>query len=490
MTLTSDPRTVVSQALAAFQSKDRDRTAELIAELVRTRPQLGTTWGPIARMANAIGEATSAIAAMRLHAANAPDDRERQLELANVFESNNRQIEALEEGRRLRDRWPGHPSTHHFIGHVLAQLGRGDEALESLRAALKLYPVAADSWLTLSTLKTFTAGDTEFAALEWAVDKLRTSGDKDLGTLLYAYGKALDDLGEQRRAFDVYREGAAIIGRDHPYNLDENLSLLDETRRMFDRSFPERLHPSSVRTGTPIFVVGLPRSGTTLMEQILVSHSAVREGAEAGVFRHAAMALPNFRPASMLELNEDPRWKGDVWSRIGKAYLHLLDERFGPGDGLLVDKTLTHAKWIGPIAHVLPEARFIWMRRDPGAIAWSCFRTRFARGINWSWSLTDMGRHFHFMDQMHAHWSSVYDDRVLSIRYEDLVADPETWIPRALAHVGLRDEPQTRHSHDVARVVRTASLAQVRKPIYQTSVGGWRAYEAELSPFFDAYRNG
>lgn len=397
--------------------------------------------------------------------------------------------EAIDLARDMTKRWPAHPATHHFLGNTLAQLGENEEALASLRTAIRLYPIAADSWLTLTSLKRFSAEDPELAHLQSIIPKAAGEGNLARGTLLYALGKALDDAGDDDGAFRIYQDGARLIGLERPFSHAENDTLLAETTARFDRDFLKLLSPSKVSSDRAIFIVGLPRSGTTLVEQIFAAHSAVSDGAEAGVFRHAAMALPNFRPSSLIALDKDPQWRGDAWSRIGQSYLHLLNERFGE-TGRLVDKTLTHAKWIGPIAHILPNARFIWMRRNPGAVAWSCFKTRFATGIEWSWSLEAMGRHFRFMDRMHAHWSQQFPDRVLTIDYENLVAEPDTWIPRILAHAGLNDEPQTRRFHEVKRSVRTASSSQVRQPLYNKSVDGWRDYERRLAPFFEAYDPG
>ncbi|MBU6318497.1 MAG: sulfotransferase [Alphaproteobacteria bacterium] len=484
--MTQDPRIHVRRALAAFEARDRDLAAEHLRQLAHSKPDLGPTWGPVARMSKSIGEVSTALTAYRMFIEVDPDDRERHLELGDTLAATGRMAEAIDLANSLTQRWPAHPATHHFLGNTLAQLGETAEALESLRTAIRLYPIASDSWLTLSSLKRFSVDDPDLAHLQSVIPKAAREGNLARGTLLYALGKALDDAGDEDRAFKTYEEGARLIGLERPFSHADNDALLAETAARFDRNFLKSLSQSSVSSDRPIFVVGLPRSGTTLVEQIFAAHSAVSDGAEAGVFRHAAMALLNFRPSSLTALDRDPRWGGDAWSRIGHSYLHLLNERFGK-EGRLVDKTLTHAKWIGPIAHILPNARFIWMRRNPGAVAWSCFKTRFATGIEWSWSLEAMGRHFRFMDRMHAHWSTEFPDRLLTVDYENLVAEPDVWIPRILAHAGLSDEPQTRNFHEVKRSVRTASSSQVRQPLYNRSVDGWREYERRLAPFFDAY---
>jgi len=163
-----------------------------------------------------------------------------------------------------------------------------------------------------------------------------------------------------------------------------------------------------------------------------------------------------------------------------------LDERFGKA-GRVVDKTLNHSRFLGLIAQVLPNARFIWLRRHPAGIAWSCFRTRFAKGVDWTRSLTDIARHFKGEDRLHAHWSAVLGDRLLTVPYEDLVSDPDTWMRRIIEHAGLDWEDGVRDFHKTDRAVTTASFAQVRKPMYSSSKEAWRRYETHLKPFFDEY---
>jgi hypothetical protein len=141
----------------------------------------------------------------------------------------------------------------------------------------------------------------------------------------------------------------------------------------------------------------------------------------------------------------------------------------------------------GLIHHTMPNAPLIWMRREPADSALSCFRTRFAQGLDWTWSLTDIAQRFREEDELHKHWSSVLGDKLLTVQYEGLVADPDAWIPRILAHCGLTDEPGVRNFHESSRPVFTASVAQVREPISTSAVAKWKRYEKHLKPFLDAY---
>jgi hypothetical protein len=250
----------------------------------------------------------------------------------------------------------------------------------------------------------------------------------------------------------------------------------------------DSLPKSTVDSDRPIFVLGLPRSGTTLVEQILVSHSKVVDGAEANLFRPASMAIKGYTPDEV-RASFDRSDASTLPTRIAKAYLHLVDERFGK-IGRVVDKTLNQTRYLGLIHHVLPKAKLIWLRRDPAGIAWSCYRTRFAKGVDWTRSLTDIAAYFRGEDRLHAHWSALLGDSLLTVPYEALVDDPDTWMRRIIEHVGLEWEEGVRDFHKTERAVTTASFAQVRKPMYASSKAAWKRYETQLKPFFDAYGKG
>ncbi len=485
----ANPAELVNEAVAAFKARDRDRAALMLARAIHMDPPLGKSWGAVSRLAATLGEVTMALTAARRLIAVEPSPQNR-LAYAQLLVQNGRTAKAAEEGASLvRDR-PNDPAALHFLATCQVQLGDHAAAEENLRRAIALPTVALgaeNAWHVIADIKKFKAGDPDIAQMEALLERIGTNPAHAPSrvVLLYALGKAYDDAGEIDKAFASFDEAARLQKAERSFQSDLAERYIDDVIANYDQAFIDSLPKSEETSDRPIFVLGLPRSGTTLVEQILVSHSKVSDGAEANLFRPASMRVTGYTPTDVAAAFHGPSAAG-LPTQIARSYLHLLNERFGK-EGRVVDKTLNQTRFLGLIAQVMPNARFIWLRRHPAGIAWSCFRTRFARGVDWSRSLTDIAAYFKGEDRLHAHWSKVMGDRLLTVPYEDLVNEPEVWMPRIIEHVGLEWEDQVRDFHKTDRAVTTASFAQVRKPMYATSKEAWKRYETHLKPFLDAY---
>jgi tetratricopeptide (TPR) repeat protein len=484
------PADRVNAALAAFQARDRDAAAAHLAAAVHTGADFGPKWGAISRLASTVGAISVALKAAERHARVDTADPGPRLALGQMLAQHGRVQAACDIGRALTQDQPNNSAGWHFLGTCLAQVGKTIESIAALRQAMALHtdPSAmAWSWQALAESKTFRVGDPDHGAMMDLMQRLPLgeAGAEARSVLLYALGKADDDLGETDRAFEAYSAGAAIMQTRRGYNAVETDAFVDQVIQGWSADFAARLPGVGVGSNRPIFVFGLPRSGTTLVEQILVSHAGVTDGAEVNVFSTAAMGIQGFTPAAVAAFAATRGAQG--FDAIGRAYLGMLDERFGT-QGRIVDKTLNHSRYLGLIRHVLPDARFIWLSRSPGAVAWSCFRTRFARGVDWSWSLEDMGRYIRGEDRLREHWTEQFGDALLTVPYDALVGDIEPWIARILDHVGLPAQAGLSEFHKTERAVTTASFAQVRKPLYTTSREAWRRYEDHLALFFRAYK--
>jgi tetratricopeptide (TPR) repeat protein len=485
--LSAETEPLVNAAVEAFQQRDRDRAAGIAAYLLRERAPLGSAWETVVKVARGVEETSLALAAQHYFIADAPQDLRRQWELGVMLLSYGRTDDAIRLSQRLIARAPQAPAFHQLLGNAYAQTGQIKEARESFARALAIKPDVAESWLAYAQLKTFAAGDPDIARMREIVGATPNTSSSTHGVMHYALGKALDDSGDVDAAFATFETGARLIRQETPYDRAADEAFVDDVTANWNAEFVRSLTPSGESGEDITFVLGLPRSGTTLAEQILVSHSAFAEGAETSLFPRAALAFPDFTPGMVRTVAQEPRWNDDVWPKVARSYLHMMRDRFATRSGRLVDKTLSYVRLIGAIAHALPSAKFIWMQRDPAATAWSCYRTCFAGPQNWSWSLADIGHHFRLQDRLFAHWAQLYSNRIRTIQYEELVRAPDTEIPRMLAFLGLEDERQTRNFHQAPRSVRTASIAQVRQPLYASALSSWERYKDRMQDFFDAY---
>lgn len=490
MTAPAEPsfRARLEAALSAVKAGDRDAAADLLAGLVDDNPPLGPTWGAVSRLALFLGETTLALTAAGRLADVDRGDLSARLNHGALLAQHGQGAAARDLGLSLVADHPNHPAAWHFLGSCRATLGEGEAAIADFRRAIASAPdpfAATPSWLALAEARTFTAGDDpDLEAMTALLARWpQAAGAVEVrAALLYAVAKARDDLGQTDAAFAAYAEGAGLVATARLDDQAGGHAFVDAVVTGFSAEALARL-PAGVDSHRPIFVLGLPRSGTTLVEQILVSHSAVVDGAEVNLFRAAAIPVGGFSPAAVAAFAAA---RPDGLAAVGRAYLHMLEARFGP-QGRVVDKTLNHSRYLGLIHRTLPQARFIWLRRDPGAVAWSAFRTWFAQGVNWSWSLDRIAHYIRTEDRLHAHWSRVMGDAILTVPYEDLIRDPGPCIGRILDHVGLAPEPGLEDFHRTERAVTTASFAQVRRPIYTTSAEAWKRYEGHLKPFFDTF---
>lgn len=303
--------------------------------------------------------------------------------------------------------------------------------------------------------------------------------------LSYALGKAYEDIGEPDRAFEFYSKGAALRRNPAQFNISNFEALASQIVSDFTYERLKRLTPSGLQEQRSLFVTGLPRSGTTLTEQILLGHSAVVDGEEINLFGAALIPTLGIRLQDALAFQQRSTW-ADPWGEIGRDYARFLDMRFTT-PGVVVDKSLGQTILTGLILHALPNARIAWLRRSPEDVALSCFRTYFATGLPWSWSLTDIADYMQVEDRLFDHWRSVFPERILVVEYEELVQSPASWAERLQRHFGLPIEAGIEACSRSDRAIGSASVSQARQPISTSAVGRSNAFERHLEPFRERY---
>ena len=368
-------------------------------------------------------------------------------------------------------------------GHALKTAGHTARAIDAYRRALSLQPGFGEVWWSLANLKTFRFSDDDMAVMR--AQRARTDlPDEDRLHLDFALGKALEDAGDYAASFAHYRDGNALRSAQLGYRADDTRARVQRLRGAHTAAFFAQRVGLGCDAPDPIFIVGMPRAGSTLLEQILSSHSAV-EG---------TMELPDITSITR-ELREQARARGadtyhdllatldgDALRALGERYLETTRIHRKSGRPFFIDKMPNNFAHTGLIHLMLPNAKIIDARRHPLACCFSGFKQHFARGQGFSYGLEDIGRYYHDYVALMAHYDDVLPGRVHRVIYEQLVDDTEAEVRRLLAYCGLPFEDGCLRFFENARPVRTASSEQVRQPIYREGVDHWRHYEPWLEP--------
>jgi hypothetical protein len=474
---------LLGQLQPAIEQGDRARQVDIVRQLVTMRAPMGGQWRQVSQLAANLGELTLARAAIDLlteASGGGPAARYQQAGL--LFD-----LGVLDEAdaimRTLGDDVPDPIANAYSRGVMEIYLGRPKDARPRLERVTATRPQTGSAWLMLATMVDL-AGEPELARrLIGAEPTLERAAPLERGAYFYALGKTYADLGETARAFDAYARGAGHMKTVAPYDLNlDRRGAADAVRDYSAARIADLAKRQSEPTSRTIFVTGPPRSGSTLVQQILTSHSAVDDGGELSRLWLLAREVGG---ASHPALARHVEGRGPA--AAARLWHHWLDERFATS-GRIVDKSIDSSRYLGLAAALLPDAPLIWTTRDPLDRAWSCFRTNFAGGaLPWSYDLRDIAAHFRLEERLLGQWQQLLGDRLLVVPYEALVAAPATWIRRILSHCGLSEEPQVFAAHEQSGIVTTASVMQVRRPINRDGVGSAEPYREFLKPFVDAY---
>lgn len=390
---------------------------------------------------------------------------------------------ALETFDAILEKVPGDPVTLTSRGHALKTCGRADEAVEAYRAALGSQPRHGEAWYSLANLKTYRFTDDELTRMS------EREEDPNLGLmdrvhLFFALGKAHEDRGEFERSFECYARGNALKKAQSRYDADRMQEELAATRALCTEAFFREREGGGHEAPDPIFVLGLPRAGSTLVEQILSSHSAI----------DGTLELPNILSLSQrLRRRKEGGGYPDVLATLTEAERAEFGEAFiedtrihRAGAPLFIDKMPNNFRHIGLIRLILPNAKIIDARRHPMACCFSGFKQLFAEGQEFSYDLTDIGRYYRDYADLMDHWDRALPGAVLRVMHEEVVDDLEGQVRRMLDYCGLPFEESCLRYWETERAVRTPSSEQVRRPIFRESVEQWRNYEPWLDPLKDA----
>jgi tetratricopeptide (TPR) repeat protein len=400
---------------------------------------------------------------------------------ANVLERAGDHAGAVEAFETVLAGHPSNPRIWMAYGDALKTAGRSDDGIAAYRRSLDLAPGFGEAWWSLANLKTYRFLPADVAIMQARLGRT-DAADADRLHLHFALGKALEDEGRFAESFAHYAEGNRIRRAGIAYDAAATSEFVRRMISLYTREFVVQRQGWGCGAADPIFVVGLPRSGSTLVEQILASHSAVE----------ATMELPDVAVLARSLADRAPypdvlaRLDDDTSAALGERYLARTRRHRRTGASRFIDKMPNNWMHAGLIHLMLPEARIIDVRRDPMACCWSCFRQHFARGQHYTYSLEDLGRYYRDYVALMAHLDEVLPGRVLRVSYERLVEDTEAEVRRMLDHCGLDFEASTLRFYEAARAVATASSEQVRRPVYREALAQWRHFEPWLGPLRDS----
>jgi tetratricopeptide (TPR) repeat protein len=391
-------------------------------------------------------------------------------------------LSAIAIYRDVLSRVPATAGVQMSLGHSLKTVGDQDGAIAAYNSARAMRDDLGDAYWSLANLKTFRFSAEDIDAMRRAVTR-ETVDREDYYHLAFALGKALEDRAEFEESFIWYRRGNAIKRRLITYSADDNQSDMARLSDYFTPDVFDARRNAGCQSRAPIFIVGLPRAGSTLLEQILASHSQVEGTQELPDIISIARRIadkkragdPSNYPNGLSDLTDsDLTALGEEY--IERTRIHRTDAPF------FIDKMPNNFAHVGLIRLILPNATIIDARRHPLACCFSGYKQLFAKGQHFTYNLTDIGRYYADYVGLMRHWQNVLPAHVLHVQYEDVVADTETQVCRLLDHCGLPFEGACLRFYENRRAVKTASSEQVRQPIFTSGLDQWENYEPWLTP--------
>ncbi len=454
---------------------------------IALQPDLPGAHANLGRALGSLGRWQEALANVQLAVRVAPHSAHAHHAMGLTLWSLERDQDALASFDKALLLDPRHDEAAMSRGVLLHELGRTEDSRAQMARAIALAPHKTSPYLHLGETKRFAPGDAEISAMEKLLPGLATRPVQDQINLHFALAKAYSDTGEPARAFQHLRQGNALKRKGIDYDEAATLASFEHIARVFTADLIAGKSGHGDLSERPVFIVGMPRSGSTLVEQVLASHPRVHGTGEREDFRNAIIAVDR-----------------DVWAKypdmvpmLTPGQLRAIASHYLAGMGTLardadrfVDKMLGNFVYVGLIHLVLPHARIIHARRDPVDTCLSCYSKHFRTAQKFAYDLGELGRFYRAYDQLMAHWhDALPEGTVLDVQYEDVVADLEGQTRRMLEFCGLEWNEACLAFHKTQRPVRTASGAQVREPLYRRSVGRWRAVEGELGPLIEALKD-
>lgn len=478
-------------ARIAHQRGALDDVEELLAEVLRLAPNYRAARADYTRVLVDQQKYQEASEVIALLLKLEPDNWDYRSLNATVHAGLGDHERAISSYRELLVAAPSWSHLHLLLGNSLKAVGWQQDAIESYRAAASARASFGDAYWSLANLKTyrFTAAEIERMRAE---ERGSATQLVDRYHLCFALGKAFEDRGEYAESWHYYERGNALKRAQSRYDPIASETNVRKQIAVFTAEFFAAHAGVGARDPAPIFIVGLPRAGSTLIEQILASHSQIQGTRELYNIERIVREMGGRDPDA-----DSLRYPGllvdlapEDFHRLGERYLSetraYRKDRAGAPTPFFIDKMPNNFRHIGLIHLMLPEAKIIDVRREPMACCFSNLKQLFASGQEFTYSIDTMARYYRSYLELMQHWDSVLPRRVLHLEYEDVVEDLETTVRRVLEFCKLEFEPRCLEFHKTARSISTASSEQVRQPIFRTALSQWRQFEPWLGPLKDA----
>ena len=481
------PETLLNLGIVCEQLGKFDEAAVNFQKVVDLNPNHPEARYNLGNALVALGKVEEAIPCYQKAVSLKPDYIKAHFNLANVHMNLGHFEEAATGFRTTVNLAPTVADGYFNLGFVLSETGQMKEAREAFRRVIALQPENAEAHRQLASITKHREFDDDIKAMETLYGKpdLQDFGRENLA---FGLAKAYEDIGEYSKSFEYLAEGNRLKRSCFSYSADEQKVYFSRIRDIFTMSLFNKFQNVGDQDASPIFIVGMPRSGTTLVEQILASHPDVFGAGELTALSQTLWAavgtVAQGGYADAIHNADDGRF-----AEIGRTYLrslrsHSQDARF------ITDKMPQNFLHLGLIKLALPNAKVIHCKRTPEDTCLSIFKTYFPGAVHeYSCDLTELGQYYRLYEGLMAHWHSILPGFLYDIQYEDLIDDQEGQSRGLIAHCGLEWDDACLDFHKTKRAITTASLTQVRRPIYRSSVELWKRYENELAPLVEALQS-
>ena len=466
-------------ARVAIHARAYDDAEKLLRKVLEIAPRFIIAWHDLGAALNEQGKEEEAIVVLKEALSHDTQNASTHYFYAAALAKAGRTEDAADSYRTAIEIEPKLAGAHVGLGHVLKTLGDQEGGIASYRAGIALRPNLGEIYFSLSNLKTFRFSDEE---IDDMIERIvQPSLDSEsIAHFAFSLGKAFEDKKDYDQAFEYYSQG----NQEHRKNISYDPVQTEVAHRKMKETFSEEFFSRIKETQpgsqdpAPIFIVGLPRSGSTLLEQILASHSLVdgtSELPDLGIVSQMIADKQKGRsfPGGILEMNDT-----EITS-LGQEYLRRT-ERHRRGAPFFTDKMPNNFAHVGLLHAILPNAKIIDARRHPLDSCIGCFKQHFARGQTFTYDLFELGEFYLEYDGLMKHWNEVLPNKVLRVQYEDVVDNLDKEVRRILDYCGLPFEEGCVNFHETKRSVRTASSEQVRQPIYNQSVDTWKRFESHI----------